>query len=339
VRLTVDKLRSLRKGPFERFCRALLDNEYQLRFPPNAVRLDGPSPEDTADGGRDIYAEVRHFPNEQLHYSLLPDDPCKVFFSCKSHKGTPEKQPKGWVEQVRDEIDSSPRLYDAKHHQPVEHHEDLVASGARKHPKPELVRRMANGARYIVLVNVGDANASDHEREFAARLDLWAKLADEQAKVDPESIRVLDANHIVAAYNANPFSLPEELSDLLGGDETGFLWSWTDWSRRFERERRPMGFVADDRRQSLLARLKGLVTMPGERVLRIAGAPGVGKTRLVHQFFSGEEKLQARIRYTVDVSSLRRWLDRDGLQEMPDAIRNCSGGALRDAFGCEIRRA
>jgi hypothetical protein len=319
VGLTVDKLRSLHKGPFERFCRALLDHEYQRRFPPKAVRLDGPSPEDTADGGRDIYAEVRHLPNEQWHFSLLPDDPCEVFFSCKSHKGTPEKKPKGWLEQVRDELDSSPRLYDATRHRPVENHKKRVDSC--KHPKPDLVRRMANGARYVVLVNVGVSNAREHEREFAGRLDLWAKhLAGKEAHVDPEWIRVLDANHIVAVYNANPFSLPEELSALLGGDETEFLWSWTDWSRRFEEERRRMGFVADEGRQSLLARLNGLVTMPRERVLRIAGAPGVGKTRLVHQFFSSDENLQARVRYTVDVVSLRRWLERDGLAEMPDAI-------------------
>lgn len=315
--LTPDKLRRLQKGDFERFCRALMDADYRARFEPGAVDISGPHLEDTRDGGRDIDVVVKAPPKSRAFYPVLRDAPGELVASCKSHKDGPPSAPRGWVDQVRDDIDPD-RIYNGTMKRLAD---DAAARASKtKEALRALLVRLGNGAEYCVFANVPWVDRLELAREFALRLRERARLLlGADANVRDDQVRILTANEIVAAFEERPFTVSPDLLEKLGGADDEF-YSWSAWTERVESERRSMSFVRDSNRTDLHQRLERLIESSGPDTIWIVGAPGVGKTRAVHHFFEQRPELQARLRQTQDWTMLERWLDDDGPRSSTDIL-------------------
>jgi hypothetical protein len=319
--LSAKNLIKLRKQAFEELCGRLLDKEYEACFEPDAVEIQHHAPEDFADGGRDLEVEVHEPPVRRGHWSLLPRDAKSVRrFSCKTAK---DEKGRGWKDQVREDIDPIPRIYDARSRRFVEN----PAERAHANPKPPLglLEMLASGGSYWILINIEGDLVSELEAEAALRLGCWIEQTLGR-KVDLTGrIKVKDATFLAKVFNERPFTLSEEQAQLLDVDEPDYLYSWEQWSARVLPKRRIMAFHADNARAQLIASLDRSLT--GEaphasRVVRLAGPPGVGKTRLVHYALGMpvHTSLRPRIRYSTQVAEVLDWLERGSLTEQPDMV-------------------
>ncbi len=303
-----DAFRRLNKNAFERFCQRLLEVEYEERFEANALRIEGAAEEDVSDGGRDLRVIVTREPIAASHWALLPDQPCDVWYSCKSHKDDGRKrEPGGWRKQVREDLDPAPRLVVGT---TGELHEDVDERSERKQPPSrELLDALSQGGRYVVLVNVRAEKQVEFERELRTVFDYWIrKLIDPSASLDRDAVLVRDASYLARVFNARPFAPSPALARELAIGEPDFLSDWRRWTEHYTRDRRDMKWEPDDRRRTLGTKLRGFLTSDERTpVFRLWGPPGVGKTRLVHQVLS-EADVTDRVRFSEDASEVRAWL-------------------------------
>lgn len=316
--LTPDKLRRLSKQDFDRFCRAMLDADYHARFAKGAVEIAGPHLEDLGDGGRDLEAIVKESAKERAYHPLLRDDPGSIVFSCKSHKDSAEESPDGWIKQVRRNIDPPPSVHDARRNAPAPN----AGEHARqtKEPLAKLLRQLASGAHFCVLINVPWVGRFEVAGEIALRLRTRAKLLfGDDSDVRDDQVRVLTANEIVNAFAERPFTVPPDLEQKLGGTDDAFR-DWSAWTAHISNERRRLDFVRDEHREALDEQLKRLIDDQAPGSIWVVGAPGVGKTRAIHHFFERHTELHDKIRQTEDWEDVERWIRRNGPRSMNDAI-------------------
>ncbi|MCX4245649.1 hypothetical protein OEB96_33820 [Paraliomyxa miuraensis] len=320
--LQAKNLVKLRKQEFEEFCRKLLDEEVRRCFEPRTVRVIGPAPEDYADGGRDLQTIVRKAPGVRSQHGLLPFDPGSLWFSCKTLK---DEKGRRWKDQVRDDIDPSPRIFNATTGKVTAD----PAKRTKEKPKPplRLLELLADGGEYRVLLNVEGDHIPEFEAELATRLQLWIEHGLGRRVDLTGRVQVHDATDIANAFNERKFTLTGELSRLLEVDEPQFLESWEQWSAELPEDRRKVPFVEDGERTRLVEALGSMLGDgthggPERRVFRLAGAPGVGKTRAVHHVFEHpkHEVLHARIRYTREAERAREWLESEKLESSPDIV-------------------
>ncbi|MCA9697915.1 MAG: hypothetical protein KC431_10360, partial [Myxococcales bacterium] len=327
-KLEAKDLRRLGKHEFNRFCRMLLDVEYQARFGLDEVALYGPASEDVGDGGHDLLSIVKKPPRagDIAFWTLLPSEPCEVWYSCKSHKDDGDnKDPGGWRTQVRDDLDPSPRLLDGRSGKLANDPDAiLTANPKKKPPSPSLLEALAKGGRYFVLVNLEGELVRELERDMQLVLEFWVRREiDATANLHADAVVVRDATHLANVFNERPFSLPAEIEHALQLAEPQFLLDWDQWNQRYPKERRFTHWKPDDERSRLIEKIHRFVTEPAQerdetgkkekysRVYRLWGPPGVGKTRLVHQAL---DQLLAgtggtsRVRFTEDAQEVRRWL-------------------------------
>jgi hypothetical protein len=314
--LQPEALRRLTKTAFERFCRCLLEQEYEARFEGGAVDIAG-GDEDLADGGRDLWVRVTTPPLTLDHWSLLPNVPSEAWYSCKSHKDDGKhKDPGGWRKQVREDLDPSPnRIVDGKTGELLAEAE-TIADGKLKRPPRALLEALAQGGQFVVLVNVGAELRPEFEAELRTLFGFWIRhlLGTEPELTD--AVRVCDAHYLARAFNRRPFTLSPELREQLEVDEPEHLLDWQHWTDEFQRDRRAMTYRGDALREQIAAQLRStLESNERAAVFRIWGPPGVGKTRLVHHVL-GERGVQPRVRFSQHVSKVRNWLT-SGDQRVP----------------------
>jgi hypothetical protein len=185
---------------------------------------------------------------------------------------------------------------------------------------------LAEDGSYWVLLNVQGDRMPEFEAEAALRLRAWIKHVLDRDVDLTGCIKVKDATFLANVFNERPFVLSAELSRMLELDEPDFFSSWDQWSAALP-DRRKLSFEVDDERQGLIDALDQVLRAPAaadpaQRVFRVAGAPGVGKTRLVHHVLEQPRHthLHARVRYTKDAQEARKWLEREGLAKSPDLV-------------------
>jgi len=325
-KLRPESIKQLRKHEFEKFCWELLRHEYRRRFEPGALELQPPAEQDWSDGGRDIQVEVFEEPRTRSHEALLPDRRMKVWYSCKTNQddGSGRKSPNSWQKQVRKELDPPPRIVDGRTGGLVEDAEQIAQTGKQR-PSEALLRMLADGGEYVVLVNVspGAGSSEAFERELQTLFSFWIERAlDCEVPNLNRKIRIRGAYHLADAYNAAPFALEPEWEQALGLDSPDFFDDWDRWSSAFARERELIDYRPDASRERALERLDVFLTAASvdEPTIRFWGAPGVGKTRLIHRALERHPALQRRVRYTNELRELERWLRGTRPEDLHDRI-------------------
>ena len=320
--LQPEALRRLSKGQFERFCQRLLEREYEARFEPGAVDVEGAAEEDVGDGGRDLRALVAAPATNRAHWPLLPDQPADVWYSCKTHKEDGRKNdPGGWRAQVRKNVDPTPRLADGRTGELVSDADEIADRRDKPPPPNDLLRALADGGRYVVLVNVRAERRMELERELRNLFEFWIRrIIDADCRLASDAVRVHDASYLARVFNERPFTLAAEIERQLSIAEPSFLLDWGRWTQQYTRDRRDMKWEPDARRRELTDRLHAFLTRDeGANVFRLWGPPGVGKTRLIHHVL-GDSGLDDRVRFSEDVREIRGWLTDPANQLAADLI-------------------
>ncbi len=306
---------SFLKQNLEELTRLLINAEVEERFAPGTIEVIGGATQDLADGGQDLLVEISGPAMRKVHHNLIPDAQGAVWYSCKSTKSTGKET---WTGLVRHDVDPA-NVYNSKKRQFAE---NAAERAEEKPPNASLISAMANGAHYWIVVNVGAANPRAFEAEIEKRLGWYVRRATSAPCDLKGKVRVCDANHLAAVYNSRPLTLPARLEKLLGPAAPTFLQGWEKWTHGFESERRGMDFQADEARLQLLDDFKALLAAGPESVLRLAGPPGVGKTRLVHHALATSEdtSLRDRVRYAAEPKEVTKWLKDGGLDSIPNAV-------------------
>jgi len=321
-KLEADRLVGLRKQAFERFCWRLLTNEYERCFEPGAVEFRaGPSPEDVADGGRDLEVEVLRPPAKPGHWSLLPRG--RTRFSCKTTK---DEAKRSWADQVRRDLGQRV-VFDGKQRRIREDAEERAHEATQQQrPSSDLLNFLAKGGAYWVLINVAGHRIPELEDDLGQGLSFWIQHELHEQVDLAGRIKIKDATFLAEVFDERPFTLSVEHSRMFELDEPEGLSSWETWTQDFEGERRMPEFEVDDRRRSIIAPLRRFLREGGAseqpRVFRLGGAPGVGKTRLVHHVLEQERSgdLHSRVRYTREFGRTREWVERGGLDRFADLV-------------------
>lgn len=341
--LEAKSVKELHKQEFEDFCERLLHEEKRRLFGPDAIRIYPPSEEDWADGSRDIQVVVHDPPREESHESLLPHRRCTIWYSCKSKRGD------GWQAQVREAVDPSPRLVDANTGDLVADADNRLCNPDKRKrlPPRRLLTTLASGGEFVVLVNVnpgaGALEKIEHELCTLFSFLITKELEREVPAQLARRVRVLGATEIARAYNAAPFTPKLEIREKLGLDEPAFWSDWNRWTEQFSRQRKLLDYRTDPERAKILSDIEQFLTTStvDDPVIRIWGAPGVGKTRLIHhaleQHFENNSDGLARVRYTDNSRELQLWLGRDDgdlrdLVLVIDEVLPSQAGMLADSF-------
>ena len=136
--------------------------------------------------------------------------------------------------------------------------------------EPAIATALRNGGAYIMLVGRSFTAEQVTKREAAIRAALVA------GGVPEPLITVRDADQIAAWVNAHP-AVAIWLLELTQPGLATSLRTWKDWAQRHEHERL---YVEDVRLEPVKATIQAVLQRP-RQVLRIVGASGVGKSRLV----------------------------------------------------------
>jgi hypothetical protein len=289
----------IRDHEFEEFVGRLIRDERHRRHPSAKVR--GPTKDKKADGGRDITVEVTKpaLPGktrDEQSPSLIWDEPGITWYSCKSGHT--------WHQNVLSELGRAACNRAQRGTPPPEKLRNRLR---------ELVEHVSRGGRYVVVVSERSEPGKLLD-QIADLLRFW--LEDQQLVVPVELRRQLDfidANDLAEYIQVHRPNLSSELREKLGTADPPGLLTWEQWTEvHFGGDRQLTKFESDAARDRFLARADD----PSARVLRVFGAPGAGKSRLVHEAL-GRLGLEAqqRVRYCSDVERAReafagQWLYR-----------------------------
>jgi hypothetical protein len=334
VDLRPERIAELKKRNFEEFCADLIWVETCDRH--RDARTSSPMPEDVTDGGRDVLLTVVNPAIEskqsyQQKHSVLPlteDLPAgasrvEIAYSCKSGKN--------WLDLALDNLDPSKRKGTPRSV------EVLLAGGYFKLCINQIARLDRKYKR----------NNDERTPEEHLAHAFWERMKEVDPNApDPSSrIAIVDASTITRFLQGRR---PEGFTDRWA-EELGLLpllRSLDEW-RNAHRENRGSGpepsFVEDaersDRRAELASILLSEAADPGERIVWLYGAPGVGKSRLVLELLDGEKRLaeRARIAWTHEEA-------RDAINQLFDryssallVVDDCSEGDV-DGLEREFRR-
>ena len=325
--LKADSLKRLGKTEFEGFCWRLLVEERRRYFAPQTVHLDPPSGADIADGGRDLLAIVRQRPRTLSDWGLIPDRTGEVWYSCKSSSddGSDTKTPRGWAEQIRRDLDPSPRIIDAQVNPPIVKADADTTLETRKQQGPPhaLLQALADGGSYFILVNVPAAKQREFRHEIQILFEFWIQRGLDQAVNLDGRIELFDAHKLAEIYRENPFTLDSDFLKKLDVSEPDFLLPMTRWTAAMDSDRLMIDFQADEQRNELLADLADFLKPEhdADRVFRLWGAPGIGKTRLIHRALElADFAIQSRVRFTTEARETLQWLAKFDLTGFDDLV-------------------
>jgi hypothetical protein len=278
---------------FEELVAFLLFEEVERRH--RGAKVTGPVKKGKGDGGRDVQVTIYtppKAPREDAGPSLTWDEPGTTWYSCKT---TTRKR--GWLAGVKTDVGWR---YWTKNTPPK----------TMTRPSVELLEALAHGARYVVVIN----EQAGSEDKFLSNLEqvfqfwfsnhpgLSAPLtapADFRRQLD-----LVDANHLAWIIRSHKPQLTAPTRHKLGAIEPKGLQSWESWSNELAPAggREPPKFVPDAPRMGIFDALQGVGPSGTKRVLRVFGAPGVGKTRTVHQGLALlGSSVTARVRYCNDI--------------------------------------
>lgn len=280
---------------FEELVGFLLREEIERRH--RGTKVTGPVKKGKGDGGRDIQVTVQSppkIPREDAGPSLTWDEPGTTWYSCKT---TTRKR--GWLAGVKADVGwkhwvkkSSPK------------------NRRLTRPPVELLEALAGGARYVVVINEEAGTESKFLDQLAQVFEFWFEHHPALAAPMPtpaglrQRLELVEVNHLAWVIRSHRPQLPAPTRDKLGAIEPKGLQSWESWSNELSPpgRREPPQFVPDAPRISILDALQGVGPNATKRVLRVFGAPGVGKTRTVHQGLARlGSAVTARVRYCNDI--------------------------------------
>ena len=238
-----------------------------------------------------VRAQCKH----EVHFALLPDGaraeaPSKRWFDCKTGTNW-RKNILRKARSLRDDGTAGPAL-------------------------AGLLAHLRNGGELWVVLNVPGAQATELADELSKV--LAGHLGEASTKIRNQ-LRVVDARDLVSLAAELEFVPSVALASKLGVVRPAFLRDWTAWTREFTEERARLNFEDDDRRRGLAAEMSTVVDAPDEqdadaRTFWLVGAPGTGKTRLIHHFLDGRgESVVARVAYTDNARETFQWLSGDGV--------------------------
>ncbi len=284
---------------FEQFFRRLLRAEREHRHRADA-RVLGPVTAYRGDEKRDLMFEVAGPPRRartDFTEALTWDEVGRTWYSCKGGGS--------WRSSILTELGSAARNKSIKN--------GTNPGAARNRPPGKLLDHVENGGRYVFVVGVAAIDDRGLLDEAAKLLRFWLDF--EERKIPPNlraQLDFFDANSLADFIATHKPELSESQRAALQFEEPEGLKPWTQWTAELAAGRDLPEFQADAERQALL----DAIGNSKNRVLRVFGPPGVGKTRVVHEGIrrcgAGAE---AQTRYCEDFeSSLRvvqdRWLHR-----------------------------
>src|SRR5690606_16150963 len=271
---------------FERFVRRLLMAEHSLRHRPDAD-VNGPVADYHGDDKRDLEFVVHGPPKRartEFTAALTWDEPGSTWYSCKSGGS--------WRSAILTELGQRAyNEFETKGKQP--------GPKVKKRPPARLLDHIAKGGRYVFVIAAAAIDDRDLLDRVAEQLSFW--LEHDQRAVPPklrEQLEFIDANrlaHFVSTHKPEP---TEQQRRALGLHEPQGLKSWAQWSDEISGGRDLPSFETNEKRDALFH----AIADPSNRVLRVFGPPGVGKTRVVHEGIRrcGEDA-QQRTRYSDDI--------------------------------------
>ncbi|MEM9457102.1 MAG: hypothetical protein AAGF11_23190 [Myxococcota bacterium] len=293
----------------EEFFGVLLRDEQRRRHP--AAKVHGPGKPKAGDGGRDLVLEVADPPTKRrdayLH-ALTSDVPGKTWYSCKAGHS--------WRTGVDKDL-KIPRVREAKGQnnkgvpKPV---------GSRdKRPVRELLEHLSAGGRYVVVTDqwAGDNQADKLINEVSEAVEFW--LGDAGLEVPSglrEHLALIEASKLAAHLRYHRPRLPLEYRQRLGIRDFPGLKGWEQWTSELSIERGLPSYVPDAKRDRIIQAIDDSVGR--QRVLRVVGPPGVGKTRLVHEALSRLDSPSASVLYTSDPDDGHRAIEQGWLSETRD---------------------
>lgn len=278
---------------FEEFVDVLLRDEVDRRHP--GAKVHGPTKKGKADGGRDSQVTIVKEPRvarDDAGPALTWDEPRVTWYSCKT-----TTRHRGWVGSVKKDLGWP----DYERHRKGE-----PPRNKGKRPSLELLRAMSQGARYVLVINEQAGSEDAFLDKLEKVFEYW--LANPPGLGTPlplpkglrARLELIDANHLAHFVRYHKPALPGQFRDRLGTVEPDGLQDWPSWSATQSAGREPIGFVEDLARTELLAAVADVGST--RRIIRIHGAPGVGKTRLVHQAMGTlGPSATTRVRYCNDI--------------------------------------
>ncbi|MFN3180760.1 MAG: hypothetical protein ACE37F_02125 [Nannocystaceae bacterium] len=270
----------------EGLVRQLLKSERELRHRADA-KIAGPVAAYRGDDLRDLIftpvgAPVR--PRHEFTAALTWDEQGEAtWYSCKGGGS--------WKKSILEELGRAAR------NKALEN-EAAPSARTKKRPPEKLLEHLAKGGRYAFVVGVPAIDDDGLLEEVQELLAFWLNNGDWAVPGELGSqLHFFDANHLADFISIHQPSLTESQRDKLRLVEPNGLKPWSQWTTEHAVGRDLPEFQADPLREQLVAVLRN----ERQRICRVFGAPGVGKTRVVHEAIarSGTD-VRDRVRYCDD---------------------------------------
>ncbi|MFV8749527.1 hypothetical protein ACNOYE_03125 [Nannocystaceae bacterium ST9] len=285
---------------FEHFVRELLVAERNLRHREDA-EIKGPVSKYRGDSKRDLVFVVHGPPKlsrEHFSAALTRDDVGVIWYSCKGGSN--------WSESFLEELGRAAAKPGG-----------APGPTVKNRPPAPLLDHLAAGRRFVFVVTAALIDDDGFLDKIAEVLGFWL---DHERGGRPPTLRsqleFIEANRLADFISTHrPANLGEEFRRALGLVEPTGLRLWAQWTNEIGRGRELPDFESDPERDEILA----AIADPTNRIVRVFGAPGVGKTRLIHEGISriGEE---ARVRYCNDLDVNLRIVQDPWLREEAGAV-------------------
>lgn len=234
---------------FEELVDFLLRDECRRRH--RSPKITGPKKKKAGDGGRDNQVTILNpprIPKEDAEPTLTWDDVgVTTWYSCKTTSKTTRAG--GWRKGVKQDLGWA----DFDRHR---RGEPLRKEGRR--PSIELLRALAGGARYVVIVNEQTGSEETFLDRMVDVFEFWFQHHPERdaalvASADlRQRLELFDANHLAEVIRFHRPALPAPLRNKLGAVEPDGLQSWESWSKELSAGREPPPFIADATRADIL---------------------------------------------------------------------------------------
>jgi hypothetical protein len=170
--------------------------------------------------------------------------------------------------------------------------EDKDAGKETRALKRRLKENWVGNGHYILFCNKDDLN--EKQRESRKEKIVEAIIKSGNTHITAPGIEIYDASRIAQWVNCYPQLVNWTLAALYGFTKKTFL-IFDDWSYRMSRD--PLlEYIGNKKLEEYLSRIDNILKLP-QKSLRITGLSGLGKTRLVHQYFHSDKNLQKYLLY------------------------------------------
>jgi len=291
---------------FEELVGFLLREEVERRH--RGATVVGPVKKGKGDGGRDVEVTVHNpprTPRDDAGPCLTQDALGTTWFSCKT-----TTRRRGWLAGVKVDVGWT-------------HWKQQTVPDKTTRPSVELLEALAHGARYVVVINEEAGAERKFLDDLAQVFEFWFDRHPELNAPLPapadlrQQLEIVEANHLAWIIRSHKPQLPASFRDKLGAIEPPGLQKWESWSKELSAGREPPPFFTDTTRTAIFDALKATGSN-AKRVVRVFGAPGLGKTRTVYEALAvlGPD-ITARARYSNDIRGGQEivesgWLQRAG---------------------------